>query len=62
MKWISQSLALLGLCITVSAGCSTGYTKSGGTWSYIVLNEAVGREVRKIDADAKTFHVLADPQ
>ncbi|WP_165251315.1 DKNYY domain-containing protein [Paludisphaera soli] len=52
----------LALACAASSGCGTGYTKSGGEWSYVILNESVGREVRKVDADVATFRVLEDPK
>lgn len=58
MKRIFRILAL-GFGVS-AVGCSSGYTESGGTWSYIALN-GNGREVRKIDADVATFQVLSDP-
>src|SRR5687767_959255 len=52
---------LLLTAVLLSVGCSTGYTKSNGKWTYIVINQAVGREVREIDADVATFKVHPNP-
>jgi len=54
-------LLWLSLAVT-QLGCSSGYTKIDGKWCYVIINEAVGREVRRIDADDSTFEVLADPE
>lgn len=61
MKPKPSRLTFAAIVACALTGCSTGYKKSGGGWTYIVINEAVGREVRKIDADVETFRVLADP-
>ncbi len=53
--------SLLVVVSLLSAGCNTGYTKSNGKWTYIIINEAVGREVRAIDADVTTFKVHPNP-
>jgi len=61
MKTNTRALIAASLLVLMATGCSTGYTKVDGEWTYIVINEAVGREVRKINADNATFHVLDDP-
>lgn len=62
MKRESRSCTLVSLVCLVLTGCSTGYTKSGDQWTYIVINEAVGRKVLKINADVATFRILEDPE
>ncbi|WP_165069861.1 DKNYY domain-containing protein [Paludisphaera rhizosphaerae] len=57
---IPLRLILILACL-VAAGCTTGYVKSGGEWTYVTINESIGREVRKVDADVATFRVLAAP-
>lgn len=61
MKTLSRIVSLL-IPIICSVGCDTGYTKSDGKWTYVVVNGAVGREVLEIDADVETFEVLSDPE
>ncbi len=57
-----RRLVLLpGFVSLLLCGCGTGYVKSGNNWTYVVVNEAVGREVHKINADAATFRVLENP-
>lgn len=61
MKTSTPALIAATLLALTTTGCNTGYTKIDGEWTYIVINEAVGREVRKINADNGTFHILDDP-
>lgn len=52
--------AAIASVLLLLAGCSTGYTKVDGQWSYIAMR-SFDREVRKMDVDEATFEVLADP-
>lgn len=51
-------LLLTGFALLTASGCTTGYTEIDGEWCFVVINEAVGREVRKMDADKATFEIL----
>ncbi len=58
MKNAALRLSFIAMTTVMLIGCGSGYTKSGGQWTFININEAVGREVRKMDADIPTVRVL----
>ncbi len=39
-------------------GCGSGYRKTDGKWTYVVISTANGREVHDMDVDEGTFRVL----
>jgi hypothetical protein len=57
------SSSLLLTCVFLAlTGCDRGYTKKGEKWTYIVINEAVGKEVRELDVDPHSFVVFPDSE
>src|ERR1035437_1267318 len=53
-----KTTASLLLLLTLLLGCSGGYKNDHGKISYVTYDEAVGKTVHPIDADASTFTVL----